>query len=208
MFKCDASYYGIVLFNIKLYGIILLGITSSIIFATTISNNHVDAAQANQKFKATLKGDNEVPPVTTDAEGKVKLKVKESSIKYTLNLTGLTDATMAHIHQGKSGENGEPVVDLLAGNVQKTSNGVFINGSITDSSLIGSMKGKTVSDLASSISAGDNYVNIHTHTHPNGEIRGQLEISGQKNATSAVQNDTNTDTDTQTEPTIVSPTAQ
>jgi len=199
---------GIVFDKIKVYGIILLAFTSSIVFATIMSNNHVDAAQTNQKFKATLKGDNEVPAVTTEAEGKVKLKVKESSIKYTLNITGLSDATMAHIHQGKSGENGEPVVDLLAGNIQKTSNGIFINGSIVDSNLIGPMKGKTVSDLAYSISAGNNYVNIHTQAHPDGEIRGQLEISGQKNATSATQNDTNTETDTQTEPTIVTPTAQ
>jgi len=198
-----------VLFNNKLCGVILFGIISSIIFATTMSNNHVDAAQAKQQFKAKLKGDNEVPAVTTQAEGKASLKVKESNIKYKLNITGLADATMAHIHQGKSAENGEPVVDLLAaGNKQKTSKGLFINGSITDSSLIGPMKGKTVSDLASSISAGNNYVNVHTQAHPDGEIRGQLTVSGQKNATSAIQNNTDTVTDTQAESSIVTPTGQ
>lgn len=187
----------------------LVGIISSIIFATTMSNNHVDAAQAKQQFKAKLKGDNEVPAVTTQAEGKASLKVKESNIKYKLNITDLADVTMAHIHQGKAGENGEPVVDLLAaGNKQKTSKGLFINGSITDSSLIGPMKGKTVSDLASSISAGNNYVNVHTQAHPDGEIRGQLTVSGQKNATSAIQNNTDTVTDTQAESSIVTPTGQ
>lgn len=199
------------LFNNKLCGIILVGIISSIIFATTMSNNDVNAAVAKQQFKAKLKGDNEVPPVTTDAEGKITLKVKESNIKYKLNITGLADATMVHIHQGKSGENGEPVVDLLAdGNKQKTSNGLFINGSITDSSLIGPMKGKTISDLASSMSAGNNYVNIHTQAHQDGEIRGQLAESGQKNTTSAVQNNTDTDTNNnnQAESAIVTPTIQ
>jgi CHRD domain-containing protein len=187
----------------------LVGIISSIIFATTMINNHVDAAQAKQQFKAKLKGDNEVPAVTTQAEGKASLKVKESNIKYKLNITDLADVTMAHIHQGKAGENGEPVVDLLAaGNKQKTSKGLFINGSITDSSLIGPMKGKTVSDLASSISAGNNYVNVHTQAHPDGEIRGQLTVSGQKNATSAIQNNTDTVTDTQAESSIVTPTGQ
>lgn len=197
------------LFNNKLCGVMLVGIISSIIFATTISNNHVDAAQAKQQFKAKLKGDNEVPAVTTQAEGKASLKVKESNIKYKLNITDLADVTMVHIHQGKAGENGEPVVDLLAaGNKQKTSKGLFINGSITDSSLIGPMKGKTVSDLASSISAGNNYVNVHTQAHPDGEIRGQLTVSGQKNATSAIQNNTDTVTDTQAESSIVTPTGQ
>jgi CHRD domain-containing protein len=181
-----------VLFNNKLCGIILIGIISSIIFATTMSNNHVDAAQAKQVYKAKLKGGNEVPPVTTEAQGKVSLKVMESNIKYKLNITGLADATMAHIHQGKSGENGEPVVDLFAaGNKQKTSKGLFVNGSITDSSLTGPLKGKTISDLISSIKAGNNYVNVHTQAHPDGEIRGQLEASVQKNATtSAIQNNT------------------
>jgi hypothetical protein len=198
-----------VLFNNKLCGIILFGIISSIIFATTMSNNHVDAAQAKQQFKAKLKGDNEVPAVTTQAEGKASLKVKEPNIKYKLNITGLADITMAHIHQGKSGENGEPVVDLLAaGNKQKTSKGLFINGSITDSSLIGPMKGKTVSDLVSSINAGNNYVNVHTQAHPNGEIRGQLKVSGQTNATSAIQNSTGAETNTQAGSAIVTPTVQ
>ena len=113
---------------------------------------------------------------------------------------------MAHIHQGKSGENGQPVVDLLAnGNKQKTSNGVFINGSITDSSLIGPLKGMTISELISSMKDGNNYVNVHTQAHPDGEIRGQIKLSGQQNATSGTQN--NTDTERDTETSIVTPTA-
>jgi hypothetical protein len=154
-----------VLFNNKFYGIVLLPIISSIIFATTMSNNHVDAAPAKQQFKAKLKGDNKVPAVTTEAEGKVSLKIKDSNIKYKLNITGLADATMAHIHQGMSGENGQPVVDLLAAsNKQKTSKGLFINGSITDSNLVGPLKGKKNSDLVSSIKGGNNYERTYTRS--------------------------------------------
>jgi hypothetical protein len=190
----------------KLCGITLLVIVSTIIFAGSIGQNQINGADAKQQFKAKLKGDNEVPGVTTDAQGKVSLKVKESNIKYKLNITGLADVTMAHIHQGKSGENGQPVVDLLAnGNKQKTSNGVFINGSITDSSLIGPLKGMTISELISSMKDGNNYVNVHTQAHPDGEIRGQIKLSGQQNATSGTQN--NTDTERDTETSIVTPTA-
>jgi hypothetical protein len=107
--------------------------------------------------------------------------------------------------QGKSSENGEPVVDLLADeNKQKTSNGLFINASIVDLSLIGTMKGKSLSDLVSSINEGNNYVNVHTQSHPDGEIRGQLELSGSANMTSAAGNET--DTDTESETAIVTPT--
>ena len=66
------------------------------------------------------------------------------------------------------------------------------------------MKGKTISDLVASINTGNNYVNVHTQGHPDGEIRGQLEISGRKNATSGIQNNT----DTQTKSVIVTPTSE
>jgi CHRD domain len=194
-----------VILDKKVLGIIMIGIVSSLVLAVSIDYHQVKAAVAKQQFKAKLKGENEVPPVTTDVEGKAKLKVKESNIKYKLNITGITDATMAHIHQGKSSENGEPVVDLLAdGNKQETSNGLFINGSIVDSSLIGPLKGKTISDLVSSLNDGNNYVNVHTQAHPDGEIRGQLELSGSANMTSAAGNETDTDTETA----IVTPTKE
>jgi len=198
-----------VILDKKVFGVIMVGIVFSLILAVSIDYNQVKAAEAKQQFKAKLKGQNEVPPVTTTAEGKVKLKVKDSNIKYKLNITGITDATMAHIHQGKSSENGEPVVDLLAdGNKQKTSNGLFINGSIVDSSLIGPLKGKSVSDLVSSMNSGNNYVNVHTQAHPDGEIRGQLELSGSVNMTSATGNETDTDTESDTETAIVTPTEE
>lgn len=92
----------------------MIAIVSSLVIAVSIDYNQVKAAEAKQQFKAKLKGENEVPPVSTSAEGKVKLKVKESNIKFKLNITGISDASAAHIHQGKTGQNGEPVVDLLA----------------------------------------------------------------------------------------------
>ena len=162
----------------------MMAIVSSLILAVSVDYNEVKAAEAKQQFKAKLEGENVVPPVSITTEGKAKLKVKESSIKFKLNITGITDATAIHIHQGKAGQNGEPVVDLLAnGNKITKQNRVFVNGSIVDSNLIGSMKGETLSDLVSSMNDGNNYVDVHTQANPNGEIRGQLEVSGSSNAT-------------------------
>ncbi|HEY7079080.1 MAG TPA: CHRD domain-containing protein [Nitrososphaeraceae archaeon] len=83
-----------------------------------------------------------------------------------------------------------------------------VNGSIDDSSLVGPMKGKTISDLVSSINNGNNYVNVHTQGHPDGEIRGQLVVSGSSNMTSATGNETDADTDTESETAIVTPTGE
>ena len=70
---------------------------------------------------------------------------------------------MAHIHQGKKGENGQPVAPLSMG-----------NGKITSSDLQGPLSGKQLSDLVSLMSNGGAYVNVHTQQHQDGEIRGQV----------------------------------
>ena len=46
--------------------------------------------------------------------------------------------------------------------------GMVIRGNITDSSLGGTLKGKTLADLVSAVKSGDTYVNVHTPSHPNG----------------------------------------
>ena len=146
---------------------------------------------AKQKFKATMTGDEEVPSVTTKATGMASFTTQnnDTSIKYKLNITGLSDATGAHIHSGKKGENGDVIVDLLKNSKNNpTKAGMAIRGNITDSSLTGPMKGKTVGDLISAMNSGDTYTNVHTQKHPKGEIRGQIEASeaAGSNATSSM----------------------
>jgi hypothetical protein len=41
--------------------------------------------------------------------------------------------------------------------------------------LGGPLKGKTIDDLVGMIEANDVYLSIGTQTHPDGEIRGQLQ---------------------------------
>ena len=60
-----------------------------------------------------------------------------------------------------------------------------IRGNISDSSLVGPMKGKTVADLISAMSNGDTYTNVHTQEHQKGEIRGQIEMSSNATGTSS-----------------------
>jgi hypothetical protein len=144
----------------------------------------------NEKYRAKLDGNNEVPPVNTTAEGVINFKSTDSSMSWKMNITGITDATGAHIHKAKNGTNGDVVVDLLK--VSKHSNtpqGMVLRGNITDSSLTGPMKGKTVADLKTAMANGDTYVNVHTKDHPKGEIRGQVKLKGE-NATSSTTNST------------------
>jgi hypothetical protein len=133
---------------------------------------------AKYPYEAQLSGQDEVPAVETSATGEAKFTIPANdTIKFKVNVTGISNASAAHIHMGKAGENGKPIVDLLNAPESKdkdTAYGMIFRGNITDSILTGPMQGKTLDDLAAAMDSGDTYVNVHTSEHPDGEIRGQL----------------------------------
>jgi hypothetical protein len=71
---------------------------------------------------------------------------------------------MAHIHQGKAGEIGQPITNPLS----------MGKGKITSSDLEGPLAGKQIADLVDIMRNGGAYVNVHTQQNQNGEIRGQI----------------------------------
>ena len=149
----------------------------SLFFVSSINPNLAYAQ--DQKFKAQLSGENEVPPVATTADGKVKIKVKDDIIKSEINVTGVSDITGAHIYSGNKSENGETIVDLVkSGNKSDSEGRIIIQGEISPSDFEGSMMGKTLTDLQAAMTTEGTYINILTPDHPDGEIRGQIKLSG------------------------------
>lgn len=109
---------------------------------------------------ASLTGSAEVPgPGDADGMGTftARLNVGQGKLCYTLTSAKLGTLTMAHIHAGKAGVAGPPVVTLKASSPAQTCMAVD-------------------KDTAQKLVAmpGDFYVNIHTADLPNGAIRGQL----------------------------------
>ena len=156
-----------------LAGILSLTISLSVFLAPSI----VDTAYAVKRiYDAPLSGQNEVPPVQSSATGLAEFTPPvNDSIKYRINITGISGATGAHIHSGQAGENGEVVADLLTSmKVNDVSYGMTVRGNLSDSSLKGPMEGKTLEDLVAAMDSGETYVNIHTAQNPDGEIRGQI----------------------------------
>jgi hypothetical protein len=144
----------------------IVGITSGL-------TNSVVAQE--QKFVATLSGQEEVPPTNSQATGMAEFTVTGENAEYSVNASNIQDVTAGHIHSGKQGENG-PIVVTLFKNDSPT-NEVSETGSITADKLEGPMAGKQLTDLVTAMNNGDTYVNIHTEQNPNGEIRGQTTIS-------------------------------
>lgn len=149
----------------------------SLIIGSSITENFTYAQP--KKFEAELQGDNEIQPANTTATGKAKFtwhgfKVKDDVITSRINVTGISNVTGAHIYKGDT-----PIVDLLkSGKQNKTNDTLIIKGDIKASDFEGLMKGKTLEDLRTALASNGTYVNIQTTGHPDGEIRGQIKVSG------------------------------
>ncbi len=146
------------------------------------------APPAAKNFVAVLSGDNEVPPVDTQARGLAKFQLDKggSELSYKLIASNIVGVTQAHIHCGAEGVNGPVVVFLfgfVAGGVD--SNGVLANGVITNANVIprpdsAACPGGVADfdDVIEKMRTGGAYVNAHTLANPPGEIRGQVKAAG------------------------------
>jgi hypothetical protein len=112
--------------------------------------------------QVSLRGANEVPPVTTSASGSGTVTIKDDrSVSAKITVTGMT-ATAAHIHEAAAGSNGPVIVPFT-----KTSDNTFeapAGAKLTDAQY-------------ASYKAGKLYVNVHSAANPGGEIRAQLKGS-------------------------------
>ena len=125
------------------------------------------------EFEATLSGANEVPPVSTTASGSATLTVEGSEIVYRVDVAGLENVLISHIHVAPEGENGDVHMNLCntedTPDCATTSTGVLVEAT---NGL--TQNGITFDSLLSAIRAGNAYVNVHTTQNQGGEIRGQI----------------------------------
>jgi hypothetical protein len=138
------------------------------------------------EFTATLNGESEVPPVATDATGSATLTVNEDQIDYTVNVDGIENAVVAHIHiEDTPGGNGPVRLNLCGTGAPQppctSGTGVLATGS--NGTIVGD--GVSFDSLVSAMQSGGAYVNVHTDDGappPNtgagdmasGEIRGDI----------------------------------
>ena len=66
---------------------VLIAVTITMVSATTFSNQIVLAQ--NQKFKAKLSGQDEVPPVQTTASGMAWFKPMQDKVWFKVNVTDM-----------------------------------------------------------------------------------------------------------------------
>ena len=114
-------------------------------------------------FSATLSGGEEVPAIATDASGTATLTVNGQQIEYTVNVTDLLNAAVAHIHIAPDGENGPVRLNLCGTGAPQpactSGTGVLATG--TNGTTVGT-PAITFDSLLSAMRTGGAYVNVHT----------------------------------------------
>jgi uncharacterized protein (TIGR03382 family) len=118
------------------------------------------ASAANIAYKATLNGKQETPANPSTATGTATLQFNDNNNKLsgTVTLTGIGATQAQHIHAGECGVAGAIAVTLAA----PAANVITLNPT--------TLTTQQATDLA----AGKLYVNVHTASYTDGEIRGQI----------------------------------
>lgn len=143
----------------------IFGLNTSLNTFTLRKGNHtfnVDYSIATGR----INGKQVVPPVTTPGSGVPTLTVNTGTraISGTVAFSNLTsNATEAHVHQGTVGTNGSKIDTISLTGGAGTKSGVFtIHTSILTLDQFDALKKERL------------YFNIHSESHPDGEIRAQI----------------------------------
>ena len=119
-------------------------------------------------FGAELSGENEVPPVASDGSGYgyFTLSADMTALYFRVKVSDLDDITLSHIHEAPAGSNGGVEFPLFTGGPPPFDEDNPVSGTLNPTLI-----------QVAALLAGDFYVNVHTTTHPGGEIRGQIGLA-------------------------------
>src|SRR5947208_6087330 len=150
-------------------GAVMRRLAASIVLTFSLSFTSAGRAAGEEEPKVTLEATldtaQEVPPpkgTSPGAGGSATFEYDETdkSIAYVVTVTNLTGpAILAHIHQAPPGTPGPVRITL------------------DQSQLAGGAPALPVpADLVDPLFDGGTYVNVHTATNPDGEVRGQIHL--------------------------------
>jgi hypothetical protein len=164
-------------------------------------------AHDRSRLGAFMQGYEEVPAISTSANGVFKAQISRGSdeIRYTLvyngpfnPATGTTvpgTVTQSHIHLGQRGVNGGISVWLCGtpgfqppaptpAPPTCPEPGTPVTGVITPANVVGpaaqGIQPGEFAEVVRALRAGVTYANVHTTTHGGGEIRGQIADDDQR----------------------------
>jgi hypothetical protein len=131
-------------------------------------------------LRGNLEGFQEVPAISTEGHGDIKVRLRSDSIEFRLRYDDLeAPVKFAHIHFAQEGVNGGVAVFLCGGGGKPAcpASGT-VTGTLHASDVVGpadqGIAPGELGELLRAIRHGKTYANVHTDKFPNGEIRGQI----------------------------------
>jgi hypothetical protein len=122
-------------------------------------------------YVAHMTGANQTPPNQLPGKGTATFTLTGTKLSYVITVDGLSGApTAAHIHVGKAGVSGGPVLPFTILKIGPS--GTLASGDIDLTKEVS--KGVSGDSLKALFANGNAYVNVHTAANPGGEIRGQI----------------------------------
>ena len=139
--------------------------------------SRVDEEAPGDRFvAASLAGSKERPtPVLSTASGSATFeRLADGTVRFKVDVVGLTGATMAHIHHAVADSAGPIAVTLFNSTTPPGPfTGTLANGTFAATNIV--LPGVGLDSLLSLMRLGRTYVNVHTALNPTGEIRAQIE---------------------------------
>ncbi len=175
---------------------------STAFVASVCLSGLVASAQGGGRYSTALVPDQEVPAVSSAAEGTITLDIDEGEqeIAYELTFSGLSSTVaQAHIHFAQAGVNGSIVLWLCEGTATPAAalgidpptcpQSGTVSGVLTPADVISTVNTQTnvnaqqinageFAEAVAFIKKGLAYANVHTANSAGGEIRGQIRQGG------------------------------
>jgi len=131
---------------------------------------------SEKTFGAKLTPKEELVDIKSKAAGSAEFKLSKDgkTLSYKVHVKNIKDTNSAYLHKGKKAESGTQLAALFSGERKGKFSGTLSEGTLTEKELLGDLQGKPLDELLILIKAEDVYVNVHTDTYPDGEIRGQV----------------------------------
>lgn len=151
----------------------LKGMTIDGILIEGIDSVQVLPSVETRVFVTNLRGNNEIPSVSTRARGSATLRLNadETVLTYLISARRTRNVTAIHIHCGAVGSNGPVGATLFdSGPVTKR----FYLGYITAPDAGNACGWTDLDSIIIAMRSGDTYINVHTVAQSSGEIRGQI----------------------------------
>ena len=128
------------------------------------------------ELHSILNGENEVTPVSTTASGRASIGIASAAITVTLTTQDLTNATLANIYGGGIGADGAVIFRLFDSATDGSLPSPFTK-TLTSTDFLPIPGISDFSAARSAVQGGFTFINVHTASHPDGEIRGPIGLT-------------------------------